>query len=210
MAEIPLILASGSAGRKALLASLGVKFTVMVPVVDEIEAADGTPVDCVRRLSRSKAQQIAGQLGEPGAILAADSVVCFSKVPGGNSVILGKPADEDHARRLLQGLRGRDHQICTGVTLLRSGSEPCQITTAVFTIVWMRDFGDEELDAYIATGKPFDKAGGYAIEDDTFAPVERIEGSYSNVVGLPLEVVREMLAAIGFCAVGGPTQSTAP
>ena len=152
----------------------------------------------MRRLSRDKAQNIASHLTMPAIILAADTVVSFKRDEFDKGLILSKPSDEDHARQILQVLRGKAHQIYTGITVLVCGLYPQQITTAVLTTVYMRSFSDDEIEAYISTGSPFDKAGGYAIQDKTFNPVERIEGSYTNVVGLPIETVEEILKYIGY------------
>src|SRR5690606_11694430 len=109
-------------------------------------------------------------------ILAADTI---GVTEGGE--IQGKPADPVEARDMLRRLRGRDHVVCTALTLrsVEPGALPT-LTELTHTIVTMRDYSDAEIDAYIATGDPFDKAGGYAIQHDGFHPVERIDGSYSN------------------------------
>ncbi len=116
--------------------------------------------------------------------------------------ILGKPVDAADARAMLRRLRGRDHVVCTALTLvttplLKLAGERTRITELTRTVVTMRDYSDAEIDAYIASGDPFDKAGGYAIQHEGFHPVERIDGSYSNVVGLPLETLKPMLERIG-------------
>jgi predicted house-cleaning NTP pyrophosphatase (Maf/HAM1 superfamily) len=99
---------------------------------------------------------------------------------------------------MLYRLRSRPHTVCTSLTLLRPPHQPLSaITEPTCTTVFMRDYRDDEIEAYIATGDPFDKAGGYAIQHEGFHPVARIDGSYSNVVGLPLETLREMLKRLG-------------
>jgi len=190
--NLPLVLASGSPRRKQLLSSLGLTFSIATPDIDEVQMDDESPQDCVRRLSRCKARQIASGLNAPTLILAADTVVSLAKAPYGKAGILSKPADNEHAREMLLALRGKPHQIYTGVTLLRTGSAPLLLTTVVTTTVLMRNYSTEEMEAYIATGSPLDKAGGYAIQDEVFKPVEKIEGSYTNVVGLPIDEVREL------------------
>lgn len=137
---------------------------------------------------------------EPSVILAADTVVILAADTIGvteTGEILGKPVDADHARTMLERLRGRDHVVCTSLTLrnLATGQAMTELTR---TTVTMRDYTDAEIDAYIATGDPFDKAGGYAIQHEGFHPVERIEGSYTNVVGLPVETLGEMLKGIDY------------
>ncbi len=190
------ILASGSPRRKELLASLGVEFTVIKSDIDETQRTGEPPYQYVRRLSIEKADAVAIRLSEPAIILAADTVVILAADTIGvteQGDVLGKPIDADDARTMLRRLRGRDHVVCTAITLLSlpSGLRHTELTR---TTVTMRDYGDVEIDAYIATGDPFDKAGGYAIQHEGFHPVERIDGSYSNVVGLPLETLRAMLA----------------
>lgn len=197
-----LILASGSPRRRELLASLGLEFTVMKSDVDETQREGEPPLDYVQRLSVEKARAIAQQVSQPAVVLAADTVVILAADTIGvmDGEILGKPADPADARAMLQRLRNRPHTVCTALTLLRvNGTQPADpLTRLTCTEVTMRDYTDSEIDAYIATGDPFDKAGSYAIQHEGFKPVARIEGSYTNVVGLPVETLREMLAEIGF------------
>ncbi len=187
--DIPFILASGSPRRRELLGSLGITFTIAKPDIDEAQHAGENPLDYVRRLSREKAEAVAARTTPPALILAADTTVIL------DDEILGKPADSAESRGMLLRLRNRDHTVCTALTLARliSGEAPEFQTAHACTTVWMRDYSDAEIEAYIATGDPFDKAGGYAIQHVEFAPVSRIEGSHSNVIGLPLETLREML-----------------
>ncbi len=193
-----LILASGSPRRRELLASLGVDFTVIKSDIDETQHLGEAPYDYVRRLSLEKAAAVAAKLESAGhVVLAADTVVILAADTLGvteSGEVLGKPADADEARAILRRLRGRTHVVCTALTV----RAPDQTLTALTrTTVLMRDYTDAEIDAYIATGDPFDKAGAYAIQHETFRPVARIDGSYTNVVGLPLETLRPMLAAVG-------------
>ena len=208
---MPFILASGSPRRRELLASLGIEFTIIKPDIDETQHAGENPYDYVRRLSIEKANAVAArvsesvQTDEPAFVLAADTVVILAADTIGvldtglneDGEILGKPADEADARQMLERLRGRDHVVCTALTLLRLGNPRQQITELTRTTVTMRDYTDAEITAYIATGDPFDKAGGYAIQHEEFHPVEHIDGSYENVVGLPTETLLEMLPQIG-------------
>lgn len=195
------VLASGSPRRRELLASLGIDFIVIKSDIDETQAAGEDPYAYVRRLSIEKAQAVAARLTEPAAVLAADTVVILAADTLGVTEIgeiLGKPADADDARAMLRRLRGRDHVVCTALTLLQLADERVMLTELTRTIVTMRDYTDDEIDAYIATGDPFDKAGGYAIQHEGFHPVAQIDGSYSNVVGLPLETLKPMLDRIGY------------
>jgi septum formation protein len=197
------ILASSSPRRRELLAGLGIAFTIIKPEIDETQRDGEAPLDYVRRLSREKAAAVATTLTIPGTVLAADTVVILGADTLGideRGDILGKPADAADARQMLQRLRGRVHRVCTALTLLPVGNSTAAldgITRVTCTEVTMRDYRDTEIDAYIATGDPFDKAGSYAIQHETFAPVAHLEGSYSNVVGLPLETLREMLDTLG-------------
>lgn len=190
-----LVLASASPRRRELLASLGLTFDICRTDIDEDQHPDELPLAYVQRLSAEKAAAAAMQTTPPAVILAADTtVIC-------DSIILGKPASADEARAMLRTLRGRAHTVCTALTLAvmaASGSALHTHTRATCTEVHMRAYSDAEIDAYIATGDPFDKAGGYAIQHAGFAPVARIDGSYTNVVGLPLETLKEMLAGIGW------------
>jgi MAF protein len=186
------ILASGSPRRRELLGSLGITFTVISPDIDETERVGEFPVDYVRRISREKALAVCGRVSPPVLILAADTTVIL------DDAILAKPANADAARDMLRRLRGRDHQVCTGMTLARfDDDQPPEILTEhALTTVTMREYSDAEIEAYIATGDPFDKAGGYAIQHEGFHPVAGISGSYSNVVGLALETLEAMLDRI--------------
>lgn len=193
MHEPTLILASSSPRRRELLGELGVTFRVIKPEIDETQHKGESPAAYVQRLSREKAQAVRRTLDAGAAVLAADTVVIET-----SGEILGKPADADEARDMLLRLRGQVHRVCTAFTLL---SESSAITRIVCTEVHMRDYADNEISAYIATGDPFDKAGGYAIQHEGFSPVARIEGSYTNVVGLPVEAVKEALAEAGLLPV---------
>lgn len=195
------VLASGSPRRRELLASLGIEFVVIKSDIDETQGADEDPYVYVRRLSGEKAQAVAARLAEPSLVLAADTVVILAAdtigvTEGGD--VLGKPVDAADAHAMLRRLRGRGHVVCTALTLLKLDDQRQMLTDLTRTTVTMRAYTDAEIDAYIATGDPFDKAGAYAIQHEGFHPVERIDGSYSNVVGLPVETLKEMLVHIGF------------
>jgi MAF protein len=196
------VLASGSPRRRELLASLGIDFVVIKSDIDETQRAGEDPYTYVRRLSVEKAEAVAAGVTEPALVLAADTVVILAADTIGvseNGDILGKPASIDEARDMLRRLRGRDHVVCTALTLLRLDTASRQrLTELTSTTVTMRGYSDAEIDAYIATGDPFDKAGGYAIQHEGFSPVERIDGSYSNVVGLPVETLKGMLERVGY------------
>jgi septum formation protein len=193
-----LILASSSPRRRQLLSELIEAFDVIKPDVDETQLQDEAPLVYVERLSRQKAQAVAARMEPQTTVLAADTIVILAADTIGieeNGEILGKPLSAQDARLMLRRLRGRDHRVCTAFTLLHADQVHTEI---VCTTVTMRDYSDAEIDAYIATGDPFDKAGSYAIQHEQFRPVMRIEGSYSNVVGLPVEQVRAVLLRCGF------------
>jgi MAF protein len=205
----PLILASSSPRRRELLTSLGLEFTTIKPDIDERLRPGEAPLDYVRRLSQEKARDVAERLHSPAAVLAADTVVILAADTLGvdeAGEILGKPRDADDARRMLSRLRGRVHQVYTALTVYRvremneTNGTPIeqQMTDITCTDVYMRAYSNAEIVAYIATGDPFDKAGSYAIQHEGFRPVARIEGCYTNVVGLPLCGVRRALAAVGW------------
>lgn len=184
------ILASSSPRRRELLASLGITFSIARPDIDETQRPGEPPLDYVQRLSAEKAAYIAAQVSADDWILAADTVVIH------DGEILGKPVDADDARRMLYRLRGKVHRVCTSVTIRPAQQTP--VTEVTCTTVHMRDYTAAEVEAYIASGDPFDKAGGYAIQHPVFAPVARIEGSHSSVVGLPLETLRRVLSQTGW------------
>ncbi len=186
-----ILLASSSPRRQQLLAQLGLRFDIVAPAIDESRLDDEDLVDYARRLSQQKAAVVARNIDESALIIAADTIVEF------RGELLGKPADAAQAWDMLQRLRGRSHSVITAFTVERALESPCAITRHARTTVTMRDYGDEEIAAYIASRDPFDKAGAYAIQNRAFHPVACIDGSYSNVVGLPLEALSSALGAMG-------------
>jgi MAF protein len=194
------VLASASPRRRELLASLGVAFDIVPANIDETPRPGEPPLAYAQRLSAEKAAAAARSAAPPALIVAADTVVIC------DGAVLGKPADPDEARAMLRTLRGRAHTVCTALTLARlaSGAPLSGVSRVTCTEVHMRAYSDAEIEAYIATGDPFDKAGGYAIQHAGFEPVARISGSYTNVVGLPLETLRALLDETGWLAAHGP------
>lgn len=197
------ILASSSPRRRELLGTLGIPYTILKPDIDETQHPGEAPLDYVQRLSREKAIEVVKRSSASSTILAADTVVILSADTmgiDGQGDILGKPLDANDARKMLQRLRGRTHQVCTAITLLviSNGEVQNSTTQVTRTDVLMRDYTDAEINAYIATGDPFDKAGSYAIQHPTFKPVARLEGCYTNVVGLPMCTLQTMLANIAW------------
>jgi MAF protein len=188
-----LVLASASPRRRELLGALGVPFSVRPSNIGEAFVEGRPVVDQAEALALSKAaagqavRQAPGFPNGPAVVLGADTVVVLDAVP------LGKPGDAEEARRMLRSLRGRPHEVITGVAVVCGAG---QQTAHAATMVHMRHYTDAEIDAYIAGGDPFDKAGAYAIQHAGFAPVERIDGCYCNVMGLPLWTVRRLLAYV--------------
>jgi septum formation protein len=183
-----LILASASPRRLELLGRLGVDFDVTASAVDEDSVRAARPETLARRLARLKALDVAGVAPE-AVVLAADTVV----VLGGQ--LLAKPGDRRAAQSMLEMLRGRRHRVITGVALVRP--EARTRAEHVVTRVRMRRYGDDEIEASIERGDPFDKAGAYAIQDPALHPVESYEGCYCNVVGLPLWTAVALLRDAG-------------
>ncbi len=179
MSEEVLVLASNSPRRKMLLSALGYGFGVSPADIDETPQPDEQPGDYVVRLARTKARTVAPNAPAGLLIVAADTTVAY------RGQILGKPQDADEAAQMLAQLRDRWHQVYTGIAVYDPEQDRLETILAV-TEVHMRPYSEAEAAAYIAGGDPFDKAGGYAIQNEAFHPVDRIEGCYSNVVGLPL------------------------
>ncbi len=188
-----LVLASRSPRRIALLRGLGADPVVRPSSVKE-ESADTDPArDVVLRLAAAKARAVAQSLGAPdppALVLAADTVVVI------DGQVLGKPADAADAGSMLRRLRGRWHEVLTGVFVLRTDDER-SAAGVESTRVRFRDYPDDLLAAYVACGEPLDKAGAYAIQDRGALLVDRIEGSWSNVVGLPIERLADWTELIG-------------
>lgn len=172
-----LVLASASPRRRQLLALAGWQFSVAAADVDEHEYPNEFPSDYVLRLAETKARATKADADQ--IVLAADTTV----VEG--MEILGKPRDSAEATAMLRRLRGHTHQVYTGIALLRM-SEGLLLKDLCVTDVPMRDYSDEEIRAYVATGDPLDKAGAYAIQHPQFQPVADLQGCYASVMGLPM------------------------
>ena len=180
------ILASQSPRRRELLQKLNIPFLVQVADVDETMDKDLPLTEAVARLSLRKAKAVAG--GQDDIVIAADTIVVL-----GNTV-LGKPRDEKDAFQMLKSLSGRSHQVMTGVTVLKGDTFRCHTEV---TEVFFRELTDEEIAAYIATKDPMDKAGSYGIQNGGALFVEKIQGDYFNVVGLPVCRLGLMLKEFG-------------
>jgi septum formation protein len=180
-----LILASSSPRRAELLRAAGIVFTVRAADIDETIGPNEPPRDYVARLSREKARAVVR--GDELA-LGADTTVVI------NGEIIGKPADAEEAGRMLRALSGQWHEVLTGVTLTRADLVVSAVSS---TRVKFAELSDAEIKWYVSTGEPMDKAGAYAIQGRASLFVERIEGSYSNVVGLPLQLTYQLARRMG-------------
>ena len=182
-----IILASGSPRRQELLGRMGIRdFTVSVPQVDEVCPEGLTPQETVCHISRQKSAAVHAAADD--IVITADTMVFLDQQR------LGKPKDEADALRMLTDLAGRRHTVCTGVTL-RQGQR--SLTRAQSTDVYFRPAGREELTAYIRGGEPMDKAGAYGVQGQGALLVERIDGDFFNVMGLPVLLLSRMLAEFG-------------
>ena len=184
-----IVLASGSPRRQELLNRIGItEFDIRVPEADETYPAGLTPAQVVECISRKKADAAALLCTPDEIVITADTMVFL------DDKRLGKPADEEDALRMLTALQGRQHTVCTGVTV-RRGAEV--LTEAEETAVFFREATKEELLSYIRSGEPMDKAGSYGIQGLGSLLVEKIDGDFFNVMGLPLLRLSRMLAQFG-------------
>jgi len=188
-ARISIILASTSPRRIDLLTQAGLKPRVMAPDVDEARLPRETPRAMVARLALLKAQAVLARVREPALIIAADTTVV---APGGK-LVLGKPRDARDARRMLALLSGRTHTVLTGFCILPTQPGGRAVVRVVTSRVRMRALSKRGIAAYVATGEPMDKAGSYAAQGIGTALIESLSGSYSNVVGLPICQVLQIL-----------------
>lgn len=183
-----LILASRSPRRSELLRSLGLEFEVSPSKVDEITDPEQSPEQNATNIARDKARWVARQ--NPGCyVLGADTMVVLDQE------IIGQPTDEEDACRILSKLAGKQHRVITGVVLITP--ETKEYETAVVSTVSIKTVSENEIRSYIATGEPLDKAGAYAIQGEGSFLVESWEGSYSNIVGLPLEALANLIEQAG-------------
>ena len=182
-----IVLASGSPRRQELLQRMGVSdFTIRVPQVEEYFPAGLTPQETVCYISREKSQAV--DAAEDEIVITADTMVFLDDRK------LGKPADEREALEMLTALQGRRHTVCTGVTVRQDDRV---LTRAQSTQVWFREATTEELKNYIRSGEPMDKAGAYGVQGLGALLVERIDGDFFNVMGLPVLLLSRMLAEFG-------------
>ena len=180
-----IILASASPRRKKLLEQLGIKFTVDISKIDESINENSDPYKIVEQLSLKKANEV-GKRHKNAIIIAADTLVFM------NGEIFGKPHTEKSALEMLKTLNGKPHDVITGFTILDTGNQ--KITTkSSTTTVYMKKMTEKEINWYVKTKEPLDKAGAYGIQELGAIFIEKINGDYSNVVGLPLYLLFETL-----------------
>ncbi|HEY3344523.1 MAG TPA: Maf family protein [Anaerolineaceae bacterium] len=201
-----LILASTSPRRRQILTLGGWPFSVQPADIDEQPLPGETPRDYVLRLAEAKALTAARRAPASSpewAVIASDTTVVDGET------ILGKPAGDADAIRMLTALRGRVHQVLTGVAVLRR-SDGLLLKEVCLTDVRMRPYTDAEIRDYVASGDPLDKAGAYAIQHPAFHPVESLQGCYPSVMGLPLCRVTHLLAELGIPPASNVTRSCLP
>lgn len=189
-----IILASRSPRRQELLRRIGLEdFSILVPHAEECCAPGLSPEETVAAISRAKAQAAAALCRAEDILIAADTMVFL------DGQRLGKPADEEDAFRMLSALSGREHAVCTGLTVRQGGTV---VTEAERTLVRFRPLTEGEIRAYIATGEPMDKAGSYGIQDRGALLVEGITGDFFNVMGLPVLRLARILRRFGLDLLG--------
>ncbi len=186
--KLKVILASGSPRRREILEQVGVVFEVRQSEVEEVTTQTESP-EVVKELSHQKAWAVAAQCGEDVLVIGADTIVACG------DTILGKPRDDAHAKEMLRQLQGNSHHVYTGVTLvLKRNGQTESISFAEDTMVSIAPMDDAQMDAYLATGEHWDKAGAYAVQGRFAIYVQGLEGDYYNVVGLPVSrLYRECL-----------------
>ena len=186
-----LILASASPRRRELLGQLGVPFDVIVSGLEEIPWPGEKPASYASRNAGDKAREVLSRVPGDATIIAADTIVVLGET------ILEKPRDAEHAKAMLRSLSNAEHEVITGLCVLaRRGDGSRFLADAVRTAVRFREISAVEISAYVATGEPMDKAGAYAIQGGAANFVAETHGSFTNVVGLPVDELKRMLAAI--------------
>lgn len=183
-----IVLASASPRRQELLRQIGCGFRVVVSDAEELSGDGISPEQLAVENARRKAEDVAAKEGGNAPVLGADTVVAVDET------ILGKPKDETDAVKMLRLLSGRQHFVYTGIALAYRGEI---YEGVVRTEVWVDELSEKEIEAYIATGEPMDKAGAYAVQGIAAKFIPRIDGSFSNVVGLPLHAVKELARKAG-------------
>jgi septum formation protein len=190
--DAQIVLASGSPRRRELLEQLGVEFTIAVPDIDESTRHGESPVEYVRRLAIEKAHAVSA--ADDALVIAADTTVDL------DGEIFGKPVDLDDARTMLRRLSARTHRVHTGVALRVAGRIESAVSTSLVTFA---PLAADTVDWYLATEEPFDKAGGYAIQGAGAVLVQRVQGSVSGIIGLPLHTVNALAQSLGVSLLDG-------
>ncbi|MDE2823070.1 MAG: Maf family protein [Chloroflexota bacterium] len=189
VSEPNIVLASESQRRREIIQALDAAVEIVPSRIDERPASpDEQAEDYVASIATDKARAVAANGQSKALVIGADTSVVL------DGRILGKPVDASEARAMLSSLRGRSHRVVTGVTVSHDGAVASLVTSSD---VAMREYSDDEIEMYIESGEPFDKAGGYAIQDRVFAPVSGLTGCYLNVVGFPLCEVMRLMAEVG-------------
>jgi septum formation protein len=187
-----LILASASPRRRELLGLIGLNNFEIIPADSEAEFPTQLPVEkAVEYIAQKKAEAVlkkAGKAAEAAIILAADTIVWL------DGAVLGKPSDENEAKQMLRSLSGKKHNVYTGIALIKGNT---LLTDYAVTEVWFRELSDRDIDTYVASGEPLDKAGAYGAQGLASLFIQRMNGEYYNVVGLPLYTLGKMLKSLG-------------
>lgn len=193
---VNIILASKSPRRQELLNMLGLNFTQISAEIDEIILPEELPNQAVQRIAVEKAKKVAEQVTNDSIIISADTIVVC------NGIILGKPSNKEEAYKFLNLLSGKSHEVMTGVAINNTKTNNIEANVET-TLVHFRSLTSIEINHYIATNEPFDKAGGYGIQGKGALLVEKISGCYFNVVGLPITTLYLMLKRQGVDLLGG-------
>ncbi|MDQ2921795.1 MAG: Maf family protein [Acidobacteriota bacterium] len=188
MLKEKIVLASKSPRRAEILRAVGWEFEALAANIDETRAESEDAVSYVKRLAQTKAETVAKKISNHGLVLGADTVVVI------DGEILGQPRDDEDARRMLKLLSGKWHEVLTGLALVRAVNPPRVLVNHETTRVRFCEMSADEIDWYVATGEPKDKAGAYAIQGRGALFIEEIQGDYFNIVGLPVRLLYELMS----------------
>lgn len=183
-----IVLASKSPRRAEILRAVDWEFEAIAANIDETRRESEDAVSYVKRLAQTKAETVAERISNRGLVLGADTVVVI------DGEILGQPRDDDDARRMLKLLNGKWHEVMTGVALIKGGNPPEVVVDHETTRVRFCELSEDEIDWYVSTGEPKDKAGAYAIQGRGALFIEEIQGDYFNIVGLPMRLLYELMS----------------
>ena len=183
-----IVLASKSPRRAEILRAVGWDFEAVASNIDETRRESEDAVSYVKRLAQAKAETVAARISTRGLVVGADTVVVI------DGEILGQPSDDDDARRMLKLLNSKWHEVVTGVALIRDGNPPSILVDHEMTRVRFCEMSAHEIDWYVSTGEPSDKAGAYAIQGRGALFIEEVQGDYFNIVGLPVRLLYQMMS----------------